>query len=72
MVVETRESVQPQQGHAELSSHFFQFSSANVKTLKRTGTCSLNTLTSSVVRAEKNETLPQSNMHINTTGIHGK
>lgn len=62
MVVETRKSVQPQQGHAELSSHFFQFLSADVKTLKRAGTRSLNTL-----RAEKNEALPESNMHINTT-----
>lgn len=67
MVVETRESVQPQQGHAELSSHFFQFSSSDVKTLKRAGTCSLNTLSSSVERAEKNETLPQSNMHMIVT-----
>lgn len=61
MVVETRQSVQPQQGHAELSSHFFQFLSADVETLKRAGTCLFNTL-----RAEKNEAVPESNTHINT------
>lgn len=47
MVVETGQSVQPQQGHAELSSHFFQFTSADVKTLKRERTFSLETPTRS-------------------------
>lgn len=65
MVMKTSQSVQPQQGHAELSSHFFQFSSADVKTLKRAHTCSLNTPTCPVEATENNVTFPHSNMHIN-------
>lgn len=39
MVAEPRQPLQPQQGHAELSSHLLQLSSADLKTLKRTCTC---------------------------------
>lgn len=63
MVIETGQSVQPQQGHAELSAHFFQFSSADVKTLKRAHTCSLNTLTWPVEATENIETFPHSDIN---------